>query len=1395
MIEDLSKLITPCLLFLYSFSIQAQHFEDKSSDTAFDVYGQNSGVAIGDANSDGWEDIYVSRKNEPNLLYINKGNFQFEEQAQEYGLAHAGNTRLSLWFDYNNDGKQDLLIGNTFEACRLYQNDGESFSDVTFSANLNYTSNLQSAAAVDYDNDGDLDLYLARTLQDNLLLRNEGSYFIDVTSQSGIADDLHSMGAVFFDYDMDGDQDLYQTRDFQDGNLFFENQDGVFVEISASNFTNYAGDGMGVDVADFDGDGKMDIYFSNLYDNVLLKQNEDKTFTAISENELQDPGMGWGVFFFDAENNTTKDLYLANDSHFAVNGENHSNRLFLNLDGSSFAAPPMSEDVNNMHASYGAAYADFDKDGKLDFVVINRGDAPNQIFRNQSNAGNFINLDFIGSNSNTQGVGVRAELEVSGVTYVDQTTCGSGYASQSTGSLHFGLNDAEHVDKLSLFWPSGKVQVFENVESNRFLRIHEEGGILGNGPVVWTDPAFPTQQDDVLVYFDATQGNGALAGFTGDVYAHTGLITTNSNSPTDWQHVQGTWGTEDPNVLMTRVDTDLYTLEYNIADYYGINAGEVVEQLAFVFRNGNGSIVGRSEDGSDIYADVYPPDQGLLVSLVSPDPEGEIIFSGDSVFIQLELNQKAWLEITDNETNIFQDSIVQTGFWHTINSIGDHELEFKVSLDEDEEILYRKVLVLEADELLENPPTGSRPGINYLASSYVFVLTAPMKEHVFFLCPANDFQIDLSFRMKKTEDQDQFWIELPKSLFGTDQHMYQYLVDGSIKIADPFAEVVLDPWNDGGVPLDVMEELPAYPENQTTGIVTAFDPSGEEYNWQANDYELPQKADLIIYEILMRDFLSDKNYKSLLDTLDYLEHLGINAIELMPIQEFEGNQSWGYNPSFHMALDKYYGSRDQLKAVIDECHKRGIAVILDVVFNHAFSQSPLCQLYWNAADFRPSPDSPYLNETARHPFNVGYDFNHESAYTKEWVKRVLSHWIEEYRFDGFRFDLSKGLTQTFSGNNSNLMSQYDQSRIDILTDYANHIWSLDEDSYVILEHFAANGEELALSDLGMMLWGNMTHDFQEAAMGYSSNLGWADYTERNWNEPNLIAYMESHDEERMGYKLKSFGNSSGDYDTKELATGAERVVAASVIYMTIPGPKMLWQFGELAYDFSINRCTNGTISNDCRLDPKPIRWDYFEDASRNELYEKISALNFLKATNESFKTTDFELFDGNSRIKAVRLNHPEMDVVSLANFNVNVAEVNSRIPYSGIWYEYFTGVEKEFTEANQVLDFLPGEYRIYTSKKVDTPFEIFTSTEEELEAVNMSLFPNPVLAGESVMLDIDVDDSRLKLLNSNGVQVDAQMSRVEEGVWISTKELSAGIYFLKVEANKKQYFRKLVIFE
>jgi 1,4-alpha-glucan branching enzyme len=274
--------------------------------------------------------------------------------------------------------------------------------------------------------------------------------------------------------------------------------------------------------------------------------------------------------------------------------------------------------------------------------------------------------------------------------------------------------------------------------------------------------------------------------------------------------------------------------------------------------------------------------------------------------------------------------------------------------------------------------------------------------------------------------------------------------------------------------------------------------------------------------------LQHKTGKPVKDSISYLKKLGINAIEVMPFNEFEGNNSWGYNPDFFFAPDKMYGTETALRQFIDECHKQGIAVIMDIAMNHAYGLSPTVQMYFNGTTNQPAANNPWHNVTPKHPYNVGYDFNHESDATKNLVSRVIEHWLTNYKIDGFRWDLSKGFTQTntcTTGNCSsdaevNNWSNYDASRVTIWKRYYDTMQVKAPGSYCILEHFAANQEEIELSNYGMLLWGNLNHNYNEATMGYipNSNFQYGIYTNRSWSQPHLITYQESHDEERLMYK-------------------------------------------------------------------------------------------------------------------------------------------------------------------------------------------------------------------------------------------------------------------------------------
>ncbi|MEZ5039799.1 MAG: alpha-amylase family glycosyl hydrolase [Saprospiraceae bacterium] len=917
--------------------------------------------------------------------------------------------------------------------------------------------------------------------------------------------------------------------------------------------------------------------------------------------------------------------------------------------------------------------------------------------------------------------------------------------------------------------------------------------------VITTDPAFPKVDEMVTITFHAAEGNGALAGFTGDVYAHTGVITNLSTSPSDWKYVKSAWATTNPAVLMTKTATDTYQISYNIKAYYGVPDGEQVLKMAFVFRNATGSIVGRDTDGSDIFVDVFESNAELITNFIRPAGGNIIVNVGEMIEVEAASSLSAALSLTDNGIEIATAN--GTSLTHTItaNEMGDHQVTITANDGNTTAASSFSYYVLDANPADAAAPEGTKDGLNRTSSSSIVLqLRAPGKSHVFVLGSFNDWQISGDYLMTRTPDQEAFWLQID-GLDPAEVYSYQYLVDGSIQIADPYSELILDPFNDKDIPSATFPNLPPYPTGKTTGNVSVFQTTPPAFSWTDNGFQKPANEELVVYELLMRDFLGRSDYQTLLDTLNYLDRLGINAIELMPVNEFEANNSWGYNPSFHMALDKYYGSPEAFKTFIDEAHARGIAVILDVVFNHAFSQSPLAQLYWNSQNFEPAANNPWLNVQPTHPFNVGYDFNHESTYTKRFVKQVLQYWLEEYHIDGFRFDLSKGFTQVNNLNDVGAWSAYDASRIAILKDYADHLWSVDEDAYVILEHLGANNEEKELAEYGMMLWGNMNHDYNEASMGYSSNLSWTDYRNRSWNVPYVMGYMESHDEERLMYKNLQFGNAAGDYSVKNLKTALRRQALVSAFFYTIPGPKMLWQFGELGYDYSINQCEGGMINNNCRLDRKPIRWDYNQDSDRRRLYEITRALIHFKTAYPVTNTTDYSL-DLTGTNKRIHLNHATFNTVVLGNFGVTSTSISPNFQSTGWWYDYFTGDSIMVENVAAAIALAPGEYKLYTSQKLAFTQDILNSEEDVLLPISeVALFPNPT-EGEAIL--------QFYLEKNTRVQVQVYAAN---GAWIQTlwqqplpsgqhaiplkKQAAPGLYFIQITTPEGQLTKKWVVLE
>ncbi|MBI1307576.1 MAG: DUF4961 domain-containing protein [Bacteroidetes bacterium] len=839
-------------------------------------------------------------------------------------------------------------------------------------------------------------------------------------------------------------------------------------------------------------------------------------------------------------------------------------------------------------------------------------------------------------------------------------------------------------------------------------------GVFSAYAQVSVSPPFPGQNDTITVTYNASLGNKQLENLTPpSVYMHAGVITDKSSSATDWKYVQGNWGQADSKVLMTYIGNNTYQKKYHIRNFYGVPSGEIIKRLAFVFRNADGSKVGRTSDGSDIFYDLY---DGFALSIQSPAEKVRFANTGEFIDFLAYVSQPSDIHLyVDGVEKTSADTATSIDYLLSFTTSGVHNV--KITADNGtSEIADSVQIVITPNRPRTNPSVSMPLGATTLDNQTArFTLYAPYKNYVYVIGDFNNWQVDTNYLMRLSADGNTYWLDVP-GLQADKEYAYQYLINGNMSVADPFSTKVLDPWNDSYINSTTYPNLMAYPTGKTTDIVSVFTFNKTPFVWQNNSFSPPAKKDLVVYELLIRDFIAAHDYKSLIDTIPYLKKLGINAIELMPVSEFEGNESWGYNVSFHMALDKYYGNENDFRALVDACHKEGIAVIMDVVYNHAFGQSPLCKMWWDAANSRPSTANPYLNPVAKHPFNVGYDFNHESAATKIWLDRVNKYWIEEFHIDGFRFDLSKGFTQIDYGSDVNAWGSYDASRIALLKRMSDAIRSYKSDAILILEHFAHVVEERELGKYGFLLWGNMNYAFNEAAMGYASDLSYSSYASRGQDEPDWVMYMESHDEERLMYKNLHFGSSSGSYKIQDKSTALDRIELAACFFLGVPGPKMIWQFGELGYDVSID--SNGRVGN------KPIRWQYLNDKDRYHLFRVFRELNYLKTEKGLFDTDDF-VINLTGMGKTIHLHHDDMEVVVAGNFDVKSLDITMGFATNGTWYDYFSGDSITVESSGEKLFFLPGEYHIYTNKKIDRKDTAVLSVPEINELFALQLYPNP----------------------------------------------------------------------
>ncbi len=800
--------------------------------------------------------------------------------------------------------------------------------------------------------------------------------------------------------------------------------------------------------------------------------------------------------------------------------------------------------------------------------------------------------------------------------------------------------------------------------------------------------------------------------------------------------------------------------------------------------------------------------EGFAISLSQPTQTSFFVNSGQSIPITANTNQAASITVEVNGSQVAASSGNVTTFFysHTVaETSGTTEVVVKADNAVDPIKTSSFKYTLRSATVNQPRPVGIIDGINYHTdqTKATLGLWAPGKTSVYVLGDFNNWELSSAYQMKK--DGEHFWLEL-SGLNSGQEYAFRYLVNETVMIADPYTDKILDPV-DQYIPSTIYPNLKTYPAKALTNLdyfnrVSVLQTGQQPYNWQVTNFQKPVKENMVIYELLVRDFFAsgDRNYQSLIDTIGYFKRLGINAIELMPIMEFNGNESWGYNPTFMFAPDKAYGTKNKLKEFVDVCHQNGIAVILDIAMNHQDTPNPYAMMDFDFGIFKPTAANKWFNVNATHPYSVFFDLNHESSYTKAYLDTVNHYWLNEYKVDGFRFDLSKGFTQNAkcggSTSDEGCIAVRDNTRIAILKRMADAIWSHTADAIIILEHFADNSEEKELAEYrlnegkGMMLWTNVTNAYAQNSMGYESNsdFSWINTDLRGWAAHHAVGYMESHDEERMMYRNLQNGKNVSGYNIKTLPVALKRIQAASTLFYTIPGPKMLWEFGELGYDFPINYCEDGSINNGCRTYSKPVKWDYKEDPARYAVYQHISDLLRLRNTYNVFTDGTPTISGGASLIKQMILkNNPysaspansgEMNAVIAVNFDVATQNVAVAFPHTGTWYEYYSnGTELTVALATSAVQLKAGEYKIFTDVKIEKP-SVITGIEHGA-TMSVSLYPNPT--GQILKIASEEPVISISMIAMQGAKIFPK--RISADSW-DVSDLVSGAYIAEVRTMK-----------
>ena len=842
--------------------------------------------------------------------------------------------------------------------------------------------------------------------------------------------------------------------------------------------------------------------------------------------------------------------------------------------------------------------------------------------------------------------------------------------------------------------------------------------------IVTTTPSILQENSkNVVLTYHADQGNKGLMGVTSatGVYAHIGVITNKSTGSGDWKYGPSKWGDNSAKYKLSYVSANTWNLTIgDIRTYFGItDAAETVKQIAIVFRTEDNSKEGKTASGGDIFVDVHP--SGFQMQATSTAESNILTSTTNSITFNIATTEAAKLEILINGSVVNSNASGSAlSYTHKFENLGEYDVIARAT--KGSTILEKTMSYCYPSNSVAKTYPGGVPKMGAVANtdgSVTFCIAAPQKNNAMIIGSWDNYKAKQKNVMNYQDYNGNryFWTTI-SGLDATTAYPYYYAIDATIKVGDPYAKLVLDPWSDKWISSDIYPNMPEYPIEHIEGVMLAvYKGNIDKYNWKITDFKAPQPQDLIIYEMLFRDFTGTEGaaegngtIKQALDKLSYIKQLGVNAVELMPIMEFNGNNSWGYNTNFYFAPDKAYGTHDDYRKFIDRCHEEGIAVILDIVFNQSDGLHPWYQMY-------PIASNPFYNETSPHAYNVLNDWKQDNPLVQQQWKDVLQYWLKEYKVDGFRFDLVKGL-----GNNASYggdTEKYNQSRIDRMKQLHAWIKEINPDAYHINENLAGASEENAMAADGQLNWSNVNNGAGQYAMYYNDadcSGFYAPNWSRNWG--STVAYAESHDEERLGYKQTAYGN--GATVKKQLAARMARLGSIAAQMIMTPGPKMIWQFGETGAEQTTKNADGGN-----NTDPKIVNWNYLNDANRKGLYNNYAEMCWLRRTNADLFTqsasTSTQLTSSNwSSGYRIHLSNGAKELICVTN-PWPTEKTFSNIPFSSTSDSNYSIASQTYNKsakfsASAKTVTIPGHsYVVIVNTKVDTGVDTIIPNENMIK--------------------------------------------------------------------------------